>query len=210
MAALAEAPGLALDLSGIPLPAIMRPSVPLTDEELIAFSRRNQRYRIERNAQGELEIMSPVGSEGSYLESIVIGQLALWAEEHGGVSFSSAGGFKLADGSTRSPDAGWMSQASWDALGEDGREGYAPLCPEFIVEVLSIHDSRQDLEQKMQMWVRNGAQLAWMIDPYGGTVSIYRPGQSVHVLQQPEEVEADAVVPGFRLRTSRLWRRNQG
>ncbi len=205
MAALAEVPSLALDLSGLSLPATIRTSVPLTDEELIAFSERNRLYKIERNAAGELEIMSPVGSAGSYLEAVVIAQLALWAEENGGTFFSSGGGFKLPDGSTRSPDAGWMSQASWDALGKAEQDGYAPLCPQFVVEVLSVRDSQPMLKRKMQMWIENGAQLAWLINPYAGTVSIYRPGQREEVLQRPEVVEADAVVPGFRLRMARFW-----
>ena len=55
------------------------------------------------------------------------------------------------------------------------------------------------------MWIENGAQLAWLINPYAGTVSIYRPGRREEVLQRPEVVEADAVVPGFRLRMARFW-----
>ena len=205
MAGLAEAPVFAPDLLGIPLPATIRPAVPLTDGELIVFSRRNRPFRIELNAQGELEIMSPVGSEGSRIELLVAMQLGIWAESHGGIAFSSAGGFRLADGSVLSPDAAWTSQGEWDALAPEARQSFAPLCPSFLVEVLSLSDSRPLLERKMEIWLANGAQLAWMIDPYRRTVSVYRPGHAVEVLDAPDAVEADAVVPRFRLSTARLW-----
>jgi Uma2 family endonuclease len=55
------------------------------------------------------------------------------------------------------------------------------------------------------MWIANGAQLAWMIDPFAAIISIYRPNTAVEVLARPDWVEADSVVPGFRLETSRLW-----
>jgi len=100
-----------ITLAGLPLPVTVRPATPLTDDELMLFSRRNQGYRIERNAEGELEIMSPSGGDGSRWESRVIRELDVWAEQNGGASFSSNGGFHLPDGSVLSPDAAWISEA---------------------------------------------------------------------------------------------------
>jgi Uma2 family endonuclease len=97
-------------LTGLPLPVTVRPAVAITDDELMSLSRNNRSYRMERNARGELEIMSPSGGDGSRWESRVIRELDLWAEEYGGASFSSSGGFHLPDGSVLSPDAAWVSQ----------------------------------------------------------------------------------------------------
>jgi Uma2 family endonuclease len=191
--------------TGLTMPLTFRPSVPLSDDELIAFSRRNEPYQIERNTDGELEVMSPCGTEGSSWEAEVIAELTLWARKHGGKTFSSSGGFKLPDGSVRSPDAAWASSALWDALSLTDRRRYAPICPEFVVEVLSENDSPLVLRAKMEMWVANGAKLAWMIDPFAATVSIYRPDAAVEVLERPDWVEAETVVAGFRLEMSRLW-----
>ncbi len=192
-------------LAGIPLPITLRAPVPLTDDELIAFSRRNRLYRIEQNANGELEIMSPVGGNGSHFEALVIGQLSLWAEQHDGVSFSSNAGFRLPDGSVLSPDAAWVSDDRWNALSREEQRRFAPLCPEFVIEILSESDSRRVLEAKMRLWLANGAQLAWMIDPYAATVSVYRPGSPVEVLERPDFLDAGKPVAGFRLTTSKLW-----
>jgi len=192
-------------LFGLPMPLTLRPPNAMSDEELIAFSRRNRPYRIERNAKGELEIMSPTGSTGSYYEAYVIKALGVWAEEHGGMYFSSNGGFTLPDSAMRSPDASWIDQARWEQLSDADQARYAPLCPDFLIEIVSESDSRARLEEKMEMWIANGARLAWMIDPFAAELLIYRPGQLAERLVRPDLVEADAVVPGFRLETSRLW-----
>lgn len=192
-------------LAGIPLPVTLRPAVPLSDEELLAFSGRNRLYRIERNAKGELEIMTPVGGNGSRWEAYVVRELDLWTEQNGGVCFSSNGGFSLPDGSMLSPDTAWVAQSRWDALTEEQRTSFPPLCPEFVIEVLSASDSRPVLRAKMQAWLGNGAQLAWMIDPRAGEFSIYRPGKEPEVLVRPDAVEAGEPVSGFCLRASRLW-----
>jgi Uma2 family endonuclease len=208
MAALAESVGLAhppLTLEGLPLPITMRFREPLTDEELIAFSARIEPYRIERNENGELEIMTPLVFGGGRRESYVIGRLELWTELHGGASFSSGTGFKLPDGSMRCPDAAWISDIRCASLAADDIDRIAPICPDFVVEVLSKTDRRVTLESKMESWIANGAQLAWMIDPFAATVSIYRPNTAAEILTRPNWVEADTIVPGFRLETSRLW-----
>jgi Uma2 family endonuclease len=192
-------------LLGLPMPLTLRPPAAMTDEELIAFSRRNRPYRIEQNAEGELEIMSPVGFEGGERELFVMRKLGDWADEHGGRCSSSNAGFMLTDNSVRSPDASWVSDTRMNALNEAERRGFAPLCPDFLVEILPESDSRPRLEEKMGMWISNGARLAWMIDPFAGDLLIYRPGRAAERLVRPEWVEADAVVPGFRLETSRLW-----
>ena len=194
-----------LTLVGIRMPVTLCPPVPLTDEEMMVFSRQNRPYQIERNPRGELEIMSPVGSDGSRWEALVIMELSLWARDHGGVTFSSSGGFTLLDGSTRSPDAAWVAETRWNALTREQRSRYAPICPDFVVEILSSSDSPVRLIEKMETWLANGARLAWMIDPYAGVVRIFRPGHQIELLERPDSVEADDVLRGFRLTTRLLW-----
>ena len=90
-------------------------------------------------------------------------------------------------------------------LSEDEQRRFPPLCPEFVIEVLSESDARHTLEAKMQLWLANGAQLAWMIDPYAATISIFRENGTSEALHRPEIVEAEVPVAGFRLRTGKLW-----
>ena len=208
MAALAESLDIEyLSLAGLPMPITLRPAAPLSGIELIAFSRRNRPYRIEQNAKGELEIMSPAGSKGANREAYVIRALGIWTETHGGMDFSSNGGFTLPDKAMRSPDASWITQSRWDEIPETDQEGYASVCPDFLVEILSKSDSRATLEEKMEMWITNGAELAWMIDPFAADITIYQPGAAPRRVARPDWIEAETVVTGFRLETSRLWAR---
>jgi Uma2 family endonuclease len=192
-------------LFGLPMPMTLRPPVPLTDEEIIAFSRRNRPFRIERNAAGELDITSPVSLDGGQREAYAGRILGNWAEIHSGVVLSANMGFTLADTSVRSPDASWVSDASYQSLTPEERRRFAPICPEFLIEILSESDSRPKLEAKMQMWIDKGAHLAWMIDPFARTVSVYRPGSAVEVLSSPDAIEAGEPVAGFRLLMPQLW-----
>jgi Uma2 family endonuclease len=192
-------------LRGLPLPITIRSSTILSDDELLEFSRRNDLYRIERSATGELTIMTPVGGDGGRWETVVIQELGSWSKANGGVCFSSSTGFSLADGSMLSPDASWISAARWNGLSKADRRRYPPLCPDFIVEVLSASDSRTALEAKMRSWMSNGARLAWMIDPYQAKLTVFRSGEIPETLYRPDSVEAGEPVPGFRLSTLLLW-----
>ena len=187
------------------MPVTLRLSHPLRDRELIDFSHRNRPFRIEQNSAGELEIMPPLGFDDALRETFVTCKVGNWGEENGGLSFSSNVGVLMRDRSVRSPDACWMSQERWDSLSKAEQEGFAPLCPEFLIEILPKTDFRPKLEEKMAMWIANGAQLAWMIDPFEAEVLVYRQGQEVERLLRPEWVEAEEVVPGFRLDMARLW-----
>ena len=193
-------------LTGFPLPLILRPPSPFTDDDLLLFSRQNRTFRIEKNAEGELIILTPLGGSGGRWEASVIGKLSSWAELDGrGQVFSSNTGFNLSDGSTLSPDASWVSNERWYALSPKQKQKFPPLCPEFVIEVRSGTDRASVLCGKMELWIANGAQLAWMIDPRAASLTIYRPGRNPEVLQRPDAVEAEAPVDGFRLSLRTLW-----
>jgi len=195
-----------IDLLELPMPVILRLDSPVSDEELMRFSERNKPFKVERNKEGELIIMTPVGGIGSNHEAYVASKVFNWAEEVAtGISFSSNGGFNLPDGSCLSPDAAWIALARWNALTPEQQAGFPPLCPDFLIEVRSQSDSRRAVEAKMQLWMENGAQLAWLVDPIDGSVTIYRPDNAPETLDRPEVVKAGAPVEGFELRCTRLW-----
>jgi len=188
------------------LPVRLRFDRPMTDEELMRFCAENDPLRVERNAQGELIVMSPTGSEGSGWNSEIITDLNLWARQDGrGKVFDSNGGFTLPDGSMRAPDAAWVSLRRWNALSREDQKRFAPICPEFVIEVRSETDRLPDLQAKMEMWIANGAEVAWLIDPLEKAVSIYRPGEQPEVLAQPTSVQGTGPIAGFELVLARIW-----
>src|SRR5271156_7109864 len=153
-------------LAGMPLPLRFRPDKPMTDEELMRFCAANDLLRVERDANGEILVMTPAGNNTGRKNAYLIQVLGTWSDADGrGYAFDSNTGFTLPDGSMRSPDAAWVEAYRWDALSEADKNRFSPICPDFIIELRSPSDNLPDLEAKMDLWIANGAQMAWLIDP---------------------------------------------
>jgi len=196
-----------LALPEIDQPIRLRFDRPMTDEELLRFCARNDMARIERDANGELIVMSPTGMEGGGVEGDVFGELRNWAlEDRRGKAYGPNAGFTLPDSSMRAADASWVSWPRIHALTPEQREGFAPICPEFVIEVRSASDRLEPLQDKMWMWLANGAELAWLVDPSRKTVEVYRPGaKSADVLEGVTAVYGEGSVGGFVLELSKIW-----
>jgi Uma2 family endonuclease len=193
-------------LQNVALPARLRLSVPLSDDELIAFSQANKPCKVERLATGEILVMTPSGYQNNLREAYVVHELFAWAEADGrGEVVSSNAGFKLPDGSTLSPDAGWVESSRVAALSESERERFLSFAPDFLIEILSPSDSLPDLDMKMEQWIANGVRLAWRIDPFGGTVAVYQADEPTVVLEKPDVVAGTGPVAGFNLKMARVW-----
>lgn len=176
------------------------PFITMTDEQFFELCQHHRDYRFERTAAGALIIMSPAGGETSRRNSDATMQLALWNKKHKlGIAFDSSGGFKLPKGGDRSPDASWVAQAKWDALTPQQREKFLPLCPDFVIELKSPSDSLATLREKMQEYIANGTQLGWLLNPSLKQAEIYRPNRTPELLQNPKELSADPILPGFVL-----------
>ena len=174
-------------LSGLELPVRIRPDRPLSDDELLRFCAANDVLRIECEPNGELTVTSPTGAEAGEADAEITYQLSAWARvANSGTVFSSSAGFRLPDGSMRSPDCAYITWPVWNAVTREQRRGFAPLCPEFIIELRSPSDRLKGLQAKMWEWVANGARLAWLVDPERKTVEVYRPGAT------PATVTGDA------------------
>ncbi|MEG5162164.1 Uma2 family endonuclease [Microcoleus sp. AT3-A2] len=175
-------------------------SINLTDEQFFQLCQNNRDYQFERTASGELIIMPPTGSETSKRNMDLSYQLRAWSRQNNlGVAFDSSGGFTLPNGADRSPDASWVKKERWDALTPEQKDSFAPLCPDFVVELRSRTDSLKKLQEKMQEYIENGAKLGWLIDRQNRRVEIYRPGQDVEILENPATLSGEDVLPGFVL-----------
>ena len=184
----------------LPLTIQLEPVVRMTDEQFFELCQLNQDLTIERNATGELVFMSPTGSEGEQRNFSLIGQLWLWTKQDGtGVGFGSSGGFTLPNGAVRSPDAAWISKIRWQRIDPELRKRFAPICPDFVVELRSETDNLQVLQDKMREYIDNGASLGWLIDPQAQQVYIYRPNTPVEEVVQPSSLSGENVLSGFVL-----------
>ena len=187
---------LTLDLSRV---------VHLTDGELFQLCTDNRELHIERNADGEIEIMAPAGGGTSTRNVYLVVAVSQWNDKHGdGVTFGPDGGFLLPKGAMRAPDVAWVRRDRWETLSEEEQEKFVPLCPDFVIELRSPSDHRPALDDKMVEWMENGCRLAWLIDPVEREATVYRSAEPMEVVGFEGVLRGDDVLPGLEVDLSRL------
>lgn len=190
----------------IPLKLQMSPAIDMTDEQFFAFCQQNRDYRIERNATGEITIMPPTGSETGNRNFDLIVQLGIWTRKNGtGIGFDSSAGFTLPNGAMKSSDAAWIKLEKWHTLTREQQQKFAPICPDFIIELRSPSDNLQPLKDKLQEYIDNGVSLGWLIDRKNRKVYIYRPNSEVECLDNPATLSGESILPEFVLQLSTIW-----
>jgi Uma2 family endonuclease len=178
----------------------------LTDEQFFQICQANRDLRFERTATGELIIMPPTGGETGNRNGRLNQQLFNWSDtDLTGIAFDSSTCFKLPNGADRSPDACWIKLERWDALTEEEKQKFPPICPDFVVELLSQSDSLKVAQEKMREYIDNGVRLGWLINRKSRQVEIYRQGQEVEVLESPITLSGEDVLQGFILNLEAIW-----
>jgi Uma2 family endonuclease len=178
----------------------------VTPEQFERLCRKYRDLRLELTSTGELIVMPPTGSETGMRNADLTSQLFQWAKKDGtGVCFGASAGFTLPNGAIRSPDGSWVKRDKWERLTEREKKGFAPICPDFVIELRSQTDQLAALRSKMEEYIANGAALGWLIDPESRRVYVYKPDREVVILENPEIVSGDPLLPGFELRTAELW-----
>ncbi|MFB2834279.1 Uma2 family endonuclease [Floridanema evergladense] len=178
----------------------------LSHEQFVELALANRDLQLERTATGELIVMPPTGSETGNKNFDISGQIWLWNRQNKlGVAFDSSSGFHLPNGADRSPDAAWIRQERWDALTKELQESFAPICPDFVLELRSKNDYMEPLRAKMREYLENGASLGCLIDRKNQKVEIYRQNRDVEVLDHPLSLSGEDVLPGFVLDLTQVW-----
>lgn len=186
-------------------PSTLKLKIDLNNDQFFQMCQKNRDYRFERTASGELLIMPPTGSDTGRRNVKITTQLDIWNSETNLCEvFDSSSGFTLPNGAERSPDASWVKIERWNALTPEQQETFAPICPDFVVELRSRTDSLKELQEKMQEYIENSAQLGWLIDRKNKRVEIYRPGKDVEILDNPTTLSGENVLPGFVLHLQQI------
>ena len=187
-------------------PELMDVTQRVTPEQFENLCRKYRKLRLELTSTGDLIVMPPAGSLTGMHNASLTAQLEVWArKDRTGVCFSNIAGFTLPNNAIRSPDASWMRREKWDSLSEQQKKHFAPICPDFVVELRSRTDMLPVLFNKMSEYIANGASLGWLIDPTTRRVYVYSPNEEVVVLDNPETVSGDPLLPGFKMNLTELW-----
>ena len=190
------------------VPVVLRldPIVRLTDDQIEALSSVNEALRIERNAQGDLELQYLRPTVIAHLNVVIAVDLGTWAKSDGsGAAFGSSVGLTLPNGALRSPSASWVLKSRLADLTEEQKRGFPPISPDFAIELRSSSDRLTVLQRKMDEYMENGVRLGWLIDTVDCRAYIYRPNAPVEILECPETLSGDPELPGFVLDMEPFW-----
>lgn len=175
----------------------------LDADVVLQFLEVHELYAIECTETGELIIMPPLTMPGGNEDATLIAAVAMWRLDNGGITPSSATVYRVPGLGGRAPDASWVSPERLEELDQEQyRTGQ--VCPDFIAEIRSPHDSLAYLQRKLDGYINVGVRLGWLIDPRNRQVIVYRPGQYPEVLEDPETIDGGAVMPGFEFRVRAL------
>jgi len=178
----------------------------MTADDFFDFCQANDTLNFERNENGNIILMAPTGSQSSIYNGDIVYQLTHWNKKNKlGVVLESNGGLTLPDGSNRAADAAWISNEKWNNLSQGEKEKFAPVCPEFVIELRSKNDSLKYLKSKMKMWISNGVLEAWLIDPIEEEVHIYGKDGFYELADTfYKKISAKNILPGFVLDLTEL------
>jgi Uma2 family endonuclease len=126
----------------------------------------------------------------------------------GHVLVPSSGGFQGFPGSARTvrkPDVVFVSFSH--LAGGELPTGYGQIIPDLAVEVISPNDLYEEVDEKIEEYLRAGVRLVWVISPQNHTVRIYRVNGTSHSARENDDLDGEDVVPGFRCRVGDLFPR---
>ena len=178
----------------------------MTDEEFFHFCTQNRNLRIERDANGQIYIMPPTGLDTGAFNSDINTDLSIWNRKNKtGKVFDSSTGFTLPDRAVFSPDAAWISNEKISKLTKEQRNIFAPICPDFVIELKSKSDTIPELQNKMLKWIENGCKLAWLLIPEKEEAHIYRSNGNIEIVKGfNKKLSGENILPGFELDLSIL------
>ena len=178
----------------------------MTGEQFLQLCSDNGGLRMELTAERELIIMPPAGLESGWRELELVRQMGNWAKQDGtGRTFGPNAGYTLPNGAVRAPNASWMPLSRWESLSRDDQTGFGHTFPDFVIELRSPSDRLADVQAKMAEYMENGARLGWLIDPQNKRVHVYLAGQPMEILEEPDTVSGEPVLPGFALDLRSIW-----
>jgi Uma2 family endonuclease len=172
----------------------------MSDDEFFHFCQENPNLNFERRKNGDIIVMGLTNSETGSKNAELLIDFGIWNRlVRFGKVFDSSTGFTLPDTSVMSPDLSVIKQSRWDELTTEQQRKFAPICPDFVLELKSPSDRLKDCFEKMDDWMSNGCRLAWLIDPDAQTVYVYRPNQPRETRTELGILSGEAILPGFSL-----------
>lgn len=173
----------------------------MTDEEFFVLCMENPELRIERNAHGKIIVMPPTTSETGRYNSKIHIEIGIWNKKTKlGETFDSSTGFKLPSGADRSPDTAWITNERWNALPVEQKKRFAPIVPDFALELRSDNQNLSELREKMDEYMDCGCRLGWLVDPQNRRTYVYSANGDIQTVSFDDALSGGDVMPGLEVR----------
>ena len=191
-------------------PLRVPPDMRLTPVQFARLCAENREAVLELASDGQVLALTPTGSETGGRNIELAFQLQRFARS--GTTwkaFDSSTGFRLPDDSVLSPDASLVRLDRWQALTPEQRRGFAPLCPDLVVELASPSDEPPRgltaLRSKMAAYQANGARLGWLLIPHQQAVEVWPASGDLQRFEGIAVLEAGSEFPALQLQLHEIW-----
>jgi Uma2 family endonuclease len=177
----------------------------LTVEDLEALPDDGSFYEL---VEGRLIRMPPEGGEALTIGLLLGAALTAFVMQHHlGRVTGEQGGYRLAPRTTLAPDVGFMRAERLPPRSSPAYRKAWPGAPDLAVEVASPTQSRNDMAQQAQIWLRHGAQLVWVVWPRRQEVEVWHPGDTrpSRTLDRRGTLDGEHVLPGFAYQVADLF-----
>lgn len=164
----------------------------LTAEDMYDMPRDGHKYEL---LSGSLVVNLP-GMRHEEVGANLVGHLGVFADRHDiGYVFGSNIGFELSLDTVLSPDVAFVTSERFP----DGvlPEGFGKFAPDLAVEIISPSDSMTMVENKVEIYLKNGTQLVWVINPKLRRATVHRADGTIAVVRSDSALDGESVLPGF-------------
>ncbi len=77
--------------------------------------------------------------------------------------------------------------------------------PVLAVEILSPSDKQEEIDEKVDGYLRAGVRLVWVVDPHDQTVTIYQASVPPSLVNVTQELSGEPCLPGFRVPVAQIF-----
>ncbi|MEM9366059.1 MAG: Uma2 family endonuclease [Planctomycetota bacterium] len=193
-----------VDLGGIPASRVRMEPVPGTATMEDVTRIRNTEGRLYELVDRTL-VEKAMGWQESLLAMVLGHWLQVFLEANDlGLATGADGMTRLFDDTIRGPDVAFVR---WDRL-PNGRVPEAPipdLVPNFVIEVLSVSNTRSEMARKRREYFHAGVELAWFVDPRGRTVAVFTSADDYVVYDEVASIDGGEVLPGWTVSLEELF-----
>ena len=144
---------------------------------------------------GKVRELMPTGAAHGFIAANIVVALKTWAKSRGAIRVYVETGFILQRGPdiVRGPDVSLVH--STQPLQASFLEG-APL---LAVEIVSPNDKRQEVEDKIALYLSHEVVSVWVVRPEAQTVTICSVDQAARVFRLDDTLRDEMVLPEFEM-----------